>query len=140
MEDLQSLRDQIQTLRAENERLLQQSATPAESSASAEARGDRPLYLPRERKCSKFTAAPGKGSLSLEEWIEEVEACIRSKHMSTVDKALFVYDHLDGEARNEIRYRPSVVREDHNEIFKALREVYGCSQSFVTLQQKFFDR
>lgn len=60
--------------------------------------------------------------------------------MSTVDKALFVYDHLDGEARNEIRYRPSTVREDPNEIFKTLREVYGRSQSFVTLQQKFFDR
>ncbi len=124
-------------------RLLQQGVTQAESSVSApsmEARWERPLYLPRERKCSKFSGAHVKGSLSLEGWVEEVEACIRGRHMSPVDKALFVYDHLDGEARNEIRYRPSTVREDPNEIFKALREVYGRSQSFVTLQQKFFDR
>lgn len=60
--------------------------------------------------------------------------------MSNDDKALFVYDHLEGEARTEIKYQPSAVREDPDEIFEVLREVYGCSQSFVTLQQKFFDR
>lgn len=130
-EDLQSLHDQIQALRTENQRLLRQGSASNNSASelNTEARTEQPVYLPRERKCSQFSGACLKGSLSLEEWIEEVQTCIRGRYMSNDDKALFVYDHLEGEACTEIKYRPSAVREDPDEIFEALQEVYGRSQS-----------
>ena len=60
--------------------------------------------------------------------------------MSEADKALFVYDHLEGAAHTEIKFRESQVKEDAKQILIVLQEVYGCSKTYVSLQQKFFDR
>lgn len=51
-----------------------------------------------------------------------------------------MYDHLEGEARNEVKYRPVTVRENPIEMTSVLKEVYGCSKSYVYWQQRFFDR
>jgi len=56
----------------------------------------------------------------VEEWVEEVQSSIRSHYMSDLDKATFLYDHLMGKARNEIKYRP-VIRESPNQMIT----VYG---------------
>jgi len=48
----------------------------------------------------------GKTGLSINEWAEEVQACKRARHLSRADQALFIYDHLESEAREEIKYRP----------------------------------
>ncbi|XP_065133195.1 uncharacterized protein [Paramisgurnus dabryanus] len=144
-EELDNLREQLEQLLVENERLKQQTQNGASaggvSSSTLEGNGQRreqALYLPRERKCPKFS---GKvGSLPIEDWIEEVESCIRGRHMSEWDKAVFVYDHLEGEARTEIKFRSTEVRENSTQIFSVLRELYCSSFSYVTLQQQFFDR
>ena len=60
--------------------------------------------------------------------------------MSELDKALFLYDHLEGAARLEIKFREQSVKGDVKQIIAVLRELYGCSKSYVSLQQKFFDR
>lgn len=49
--------------------------------------------------------------------------------MSDLERALFFCDHLEGEARNEIKYRPVAIRESPSEIFYVLKEVYGCPKS-----------
>lgn len=99
-------------------------------------RREQAIYLPRERRCPKFSGSMAMGSLCVEEWIEEAQSCIRSRHMSGLEKALFLYDHLEGEARNEIKYRPTT----RLLIIQVLNEVYGCSKSYVLWQQCFFDR
>lgn len=82
----------------------------------------------------------GKSGLGLEEWIEEVQACMRARHLSTADQALFLFDHLEGEAREEIKYRSSTERSDPAKIIAVLRELYGCTDSYVALQEAFFSR
>lgn len=146
-EELQQLREQLEQLRMENERLRRQpqggGVASVLSSSAPEGNGQRreqAIYLPRERKCSKFSGKVSPGSPSLEDWIEEVESCIRGRHMSELDKAMFVYDHLEGEARTEIKFRPEEVKEDSTEIFAVLRELYCSSSPYVILQQQFFDR
>lgn len=37
---------------------------------------EQAIYLPKERKCSKFSSKVSSGSPLLEDWIEEVESCI----------------------------------------------------------------
>lgn len=54
----------------------------------------------------------GRGGLILPEWVEEVEASVRGRHLSSVDHVFFMYDHLEGEAREEIKYRSQEERED----------------------------
>ncbi|KAL2086083.1 hypothetical protein ACEWY4_017142 [Coilia grayii] len=135
MAELQQLRDRVEELQAENERLLNARGDGAQSGQHGQT-----LYIPRERRCPKFSGRSVGGSLSIEEWVEEAESCIRSRHMSNHERAMFLYDHLEGEARNEIKYRPTATREDPAEIVKVLREVYGCAKSYVLWQQRFFDR
>lgn len=149
-EELEQLRQQVERLRTENERLKQGNQSSAAdvsnqagSAQQAATQGQRTLqavYLPRERKCPRFSGKASLAALSVEDWVEEVESCIRGRHMTDWDKAMFVYDHLDGEARAEIKFRPRRVREDAEEIFKVLREMYSPAQSYVILQQSFFDR
>lgn len=74
------------------------------------------------------------------EWQEEVQACMRARHLSTTDQAFFLYDHLEGEAREEIKYRPSAERSDPAKIMEVLEELYGCAEPYVALQEAFFSR
>lgn len=119
---LQRLQERVAQLQAENERLSNVQRHTGEGGPQP-ARREQALYLPRERRCPKFSGSTAAGSPSVEEWIEEAESCIRLRYMSELDKALFLYDHLEGEARNEIKYRPSAVRENHVQIMTVLKEV-----------------
>ena len=138
-EELARLRDELEQLKMENERLQEPpgrgNGTHGEGSQRREV-----VYIPRERKCPHFSGKPGPGSLSIEDWLEEVECCTRVRHMSEVDKAFFMYDHLEGEARSEIKFRPSGERENPTVISNVLTELYSCSSSYVSLQHQFFDR
>lgn len=139
--ELQRLQERVEQLQAENERLSGRGTGGDGSGTSTQpVRREQILYLPRERRCPKFSGSVAAGSLSVEEWIEEAQSCIRSRFMSEVEKAMFLCDHLEGEARNEIKYRPMAIREDPNAVIKVLKEVYGCSRSYVFWQQRFFDR
>ena len=148
-EEIQRLREEMAQLRAENQRLSGQTQRLSVSEQASDPNMLTPppppqrretVYLPRERKCPKFSGSSSAGALTIDEWVEEVESCLRARHMSESDKALFVYDHLEGAARTEIKFRDNRVKEDANQILAVLKEMYGCSKSYVSLQQKFFDR
>lgn len=150
---MQQLREMIAQLKADNERLRQEQTTsqasasitsPAPPVASSvpvagtsASVAERLVVIPRERKCPMFN---GKTGIGLEEWIEEIQACMRARHISEADKAFFIFDHLEGEAKKEIKYRPRVERGDPEKVLAILKELYGLSQSYVTLQQAFFSR
>lgn len=150
-EELQELRDLIAQLKADNERLRQEravgsgtSATPSTSTASSVnpstagvSVAERLVFVPRDRKCPMFR---GKSGIGLNEWLEEIEGCARARHLSLADKAFFLFDHLEGEAREEIKYRSSAERTDPAKIITILQELYGCSDSYVALQEAFFSR
>lgn len=139
-QELQELRAQVERLQAENGHLRQKrdeagvgpsARGPSRDSATTE----RVVYLPRERRCPTFRGWHGIG---VDEWIEEVQASMRARHLGPNDQAGLIYDHLEGEARDEIRYRPRAEREDPERVI--LKELYGCSKSYITLQQDFFSR
>lgn len=154
-EELRELRELVAQLKADNDRLRQERTPalpgPSEPSSgvtdaepgtpppvsSGAAQAERFVFVPRDRRCPKFN---GKSGIGVNEWIEEAQACIRARHLSVSDQAFFLFDHLEGEAREEIRYRSDRERSDPHQIFLALREVFGCSQSHVALQEAFFSR
>lgn len=65
---------------------------------------------------------------------------MRACHLSTFDQAFFLFDHLEGEAREEIKYLSSADRSDPAKIIVVLRELYGCADSYLALQEAFFSR
>lgn len=158
MEDeLQELRDLVTELRAENERLKRDppaattpatgtpqsasgstsTARPPDSGSVSDVTPERFLYVPRERKCPMFR---GKGGLGILEWIEEVHASLRVRKLTPIDQAYFIIDHLEGEAKQEIKYRPKADRENPTKVLSILQELYGCKESYVALQKDFFSR
>lgn len=153
-EELQQLRDLVMQLKADNEQLRQEreasqagpsaatpvSSAPVSMATSADASAlvtERLVVVPRDRRCPTFN---GKTGISVTEWAEEVQACMRARRLSAFDQALFMFDHLEGEARKEIKYRTSAEQADPAQILAILNDLYGCSQSYITLQQAFFSR
>lgn len=144
MAELEQLRDLVAQLQVEN-RLLRDAAPGANAASTSDSTPqslpssapviERLVYVPRDRKCPMFR---GKTGLSIVDWVEEVQSCMRARHLFGADQALFIYDHLEGEAREEIKYRPKEEREDPDKILDILQELYGCSKSYVSLQEEFF--
>lgn len=137
-------------LRADNVRLQQEQAAVAPGTRAAPPipepqppstfttpATERLVLVPRDRKCPVFRSRSGIG---LEEWVEETQACIRARHLSNIDQAFFLFDHLEGEAREEIKYHSATDRSDPSKIISILRELYGSSDSYVSLQEAFFSR
>lgn len=150
--ELQELKDLVVQLRAENERLQRDQAAAGPSTSSGHSNPTEPflahstpnvplterlILVPRDRKCPIFR---GRSGLGLEEWIEEVQACMRAHHLSALEQAFFLFDHLEGEPRDEIKHRSSVERSDPARIIAVLQELYGSSESYVSLQEAFFSR
>lgn len=151
--ELQELRDLVMQLKADNERLRREqvaaapdpaAAGPSTTSAAASLPSiagaplvDRLVFLPRDRKCPMFR---GRSGMGLTEWLEEVQACMRARHLSAIDRAFFLFDHLEGEAREEIKYRSVEERGDPDKIIAVLQELYGCCESYVALQEALFSR
>lgn len=145
-EEMQQLRDRVAQLQAEQGRWRQQQTVRSGQAATSQPAAAPPLasvvtekliFIPRDKKCPMFS---GKTGLSFDEWEEEVQACMRARHLSAADQAVFLFDHLEGEAREEIKYRPTSERKDPERICTILRELYGCSLSHVSLQEAFFSR
>ncbi|XP_073331852.1 uncharacterized protein [Pagrus major] len=141
-DQLAALREQFRALQAENELLKQAASNSHASSASASApRIDRTVYVPRERRCPKFYGdQDSPDSIGLEDWMEEVEACLEGRRFSNKEKAIFLLDHLGGEPRSEIKHRPHREREDPQKIIDILKLLYGGKKPLVVLQQRFYER
>lgn len=65
---------------------------------------------------------------------------MRSGWLSQSDRAFFLFDYLEGEAREELKYRSSAERKDPDRVLAILQELYGCAESYVALQEAFFSR
>lgn len=145
-EELQELRNQIAQLKADNERMRTERVQVASSSSAGTSSAPAPpttpiterlVFIPRDRKCPTFR---GRTGISVGEWIEEAQACMRARHLAPVDQAFFLIDHLEGEAKEEIKFRSSEERGDPDKIISILQELYGCTESYVALQEAFFSR
>ena len=158
MEDLQAVMEELRQLKATNEQLREQlseqsqvpDSVPGPSTAppdthpvsrpTHDATNHRYLYVPRERKCSKFTGKLSVDLLTVEQWIEEVRRCLEVRHMSIAEQLLFITDHLEGGAKSEINFHHSANRDTPEKIFSILTENFKCSQSYVAAQLQFFQR
>lgn len=94
---MQELRDLVAQLRADNERMQQEQAAavpgpsaaplpaalpPSDPSSASAPLAERLVFVPRDRKCPMFR---GRSGIGLNDWIEEVQACMRALHLSATD-------------------------------------------------------
>lgn len=135
---MQQLRDLVLQLRADNEQLLRgrdashsgsgrsapASSAPAShvpSAGVASAVTERLIVVPRDRKCPMFNGKTGMGIVDR----GDTGMCA---HVSAADQALFIFDHLEGEAKEEIRFHPSVEWGGPSPDFRHLeRPIWLCA-------------
>ena len=98
---------------------------------------ERVVYLPKEKKCTVFT---GGSSANFYDWVDEINATLGYRSYNGAEKAAYIYEHLGGEARQEIKYRTQVERANPEQVINILQEIYGQPQSLTKLQKQFFDR
>lgn len=153
--------DQVRQLQAENEQLKSQVANQStvspqagpsndpDASTSASVNIPTPaaapvqtqfVYVPRERKCPRFSGKLSVDLITVEKWIEEARRCLAVRQMSQAEQILFLYDHLDGGAKAELDFHSPTHRDSSEKIFFILTENYSCSQSYVAAQLQFFQR
>lgn len=79
-------------------------------------------------------------SVPLSDWIEDLKSVFEARNFTQAQAADFIWEHLEGEAKQEIKYRPKEIRSSPEGVFEALLEVFGSAQSFTALQRQFFER
>lgn len=79
----------------------------------------------------------GNTGVPVQDWVEELRACLRVRQMRPLEQAYYIYDQLEEEAKDEIRNRPKEDREDSDTILSVLQEVYGCAKSQVFYNKAF---
>ena len=70
--------------------------------------------LPETRKIKTFCSRPKSTSaVSIDDWIDELEIAFFAREYTDSQKEDLIYSHLDGQAKEEIKYRPDIRQEPH---------------------------
>lgn len=97
------------------------------------------VYVPRERHIAPFCGDMEKDGRSVDDFIEEVERVLRSRHQSDQDQYDFVISLLRGTALEEVRLR-GTDDDQVTELFEYLREAFRDRRSAPQLLHSFFSR
>ncbi len=96
------------------------------------------IYVPKDKKMLMFSGDPG--TISYYDWVDEVQNSMNYRQYREREQAAFLYDHLEGGAKQEIRYSTLEVRRSPTLILEVLKEAYGHPYSLTASQKRFFDR
>lgn len=102
----------------------------------SELRERRVVYVQKDRDIRNFSGY----NVSVDEWIEDVKCITSTCRMSISEEADFIYSHLEGAAKDEIRYRQSSVRQNAGAILDILQDAFGVKDNVTTLQKNFLER
>ena len=101
--------------------------------------GGRVTHL-RAPKLSRFSGRPTtSGQLSLAKWLEEVDIYCDECNISEGQKAQVIFNHLDGDARQEVKCH-STSSPDLESLLKLLKRYFGSKDTSQSLQKKFHER
>ena len=120
---------------AKEKTVEQLSAELASLKAQLEERQKVTVVVPSNRKLQKYD-----GKTPVEDWIEEASSVLESNGLSGTKAASFIFTSLDGQARDEIRGRGEETRKKSDDIFAALRSVFGEKKTVSQLRQLMYSR
>ena len=113
----EDVKAQLEALKAELEKVK------LEKRASAEG-GQQLVFAPKMRKVKKFSGKPGHG-VSVYEFIEEMTRILKTRPTPQEEQVDFVLSHLEGPAKEEMRFRPVEEKKSSKAVLGILKEVFG---------------
>jgi len=112
--------------------------TMLKMSVKPEPKTSRTVFISKDRKLLKFSGRKSD-ELTVEEWIDDA-----SYHLKNIsgesEQVEFLYDHLSGQARDELRVVAEVDRDEPSKIFDILRVLFQDEDTSAQIQQVFFQR
>ena len=128
---VKDLHDQVKELEDAMKKMTASSSQKVES---------KTYFISKDRKLSKFSGRPQKDTdPNVEEWIEDVKYHL--KNISGNDAQVeFLYDHLQGQARDEVRTLKEVERNNPGKILEILQQLFQDADTIAQIQQQFFQR
>ena len=102
-----------------------------------EAKTKAPVFVTRERKIDKFNGGDDK---DVREWAETILSYVNNRFNTEQERAEFIFEHLEGAAKAEVKFRVTPSKAAAQEIIDVITEVFKDKDSVTQLQQKFFSR
>ncbi|XP_061165266.1 zinc finger CCHC domain-containing protein 12-like [Saccostrea echinata] len=121
---------QLEALRAELERVK------LEKNATTEG-GQQFVFAPKLRKVEKFSGKKGQG-VSVYEFTEEMTRILKARPTPQEEQVDFVLSHLEGPAREEMRFRPTEEKKSPEAVLEILKEVFGERATVSELLSEFY--
>lgn len=100
----------------------------------------RLVHVARDRPCPSFSGGPGEDTMPIEAWITEVRHCWEGRVWTVAEQAIFILDHLTGNAKAEVEFHPESERNSPDKLFSLLLEHFRNSQSYVHSLAQFCQR
>ncbi|XP_066299897.1 uncharacterized protein [Branchiostoma lanceolatum] len=94
-------------------------------------------YVPFDRKLPKFT---GTSSLTVEEWIDEIEGAFQLFNVPAEQRAGLLCRQLEGEARRQVNVLSNVERADVERVKERLHEAFGDTAPVSVIMGEFYSR
>ena len=95
----------------------------------------RKMVYSKDRKFVKLN-----GDVDVSEWLQNIGDFVKNRFTDEQEKVMFLMDHLEKEARTEVRFRIKLDKSTAEEVMQVLRDLYGARDSAVQLQQQFYSR
>ena len=126
-----ALEEELRSLRADQQRA---AAGPAPAPTPSPAPSVT-VKFPPKRKLRYFS---GKGELRVEDWIIEAKSILET--VSSEDRASYLIGHLEGVARDEVRYASDADRSTAEGVFTLLEKQFGERRTNAHLKRLLYDR
>jgi len=123
--------ERIQLLTLEIEKLRLENAQHTQNTRDV-------VCVTREKKVTKFQGH--KSHISVDDFLDEVDASLVHRQLSAKQQADYIISHLDGQAKDEIKLRPTDERDTGDKVRAILREAFGERRSLPQLLKMFYER
>ena len=95
----------------------------------------RKMVYSKDGKFPKLTR-----EVDVTEWLQSIGDFVRNRFGDKKESVMFVMDHLEKEAKTEVRFRICLDKATLDEVLQVLHDLYGSKDSAVQLQQQFYSR
>ena len=127
MGEVDDLKKELEDLKTELKGFIQKA--PKEE-------GPKVVFAPKQRKVEKFSGRDG--TQTVYEFVEEMLRVLKSRPTPPEEQADFILSHLEGPAKEELRYRSPGEKKDPNAILDLLSEAFAERSTASELMSDFY--
>lgn len=99
--------------------------------------GQKFVFTPKQRKVEKFSGRKDEGQ-TVYEFMDDISRVLKTRPTSDEEKVDYLISHLDGPAKEEIRYRAPSSKKNPQQVLNILRETFGEKSTASELTADFY--